>query len=169
VDFGEPWRGWIHRFKHHGEPEWARLFGRILLSHSQVRQVLDGGDVWLPVPMSAPALGARGYNHAWELTRWLAAVHAGTAPMAHPDWLIKTADTLAQHTLTRRERLANLKHVFALSAAGSQGVHGRNVVLVDDVMTTGATLECAAAALLKGGATRVEAVVFARTPKPAAA
>jgi len=169
VEYSEPWRGWIHRFKHHGEPEWARLFARVLLEQPTVQRLLDQSSVWLPIPMTPSALGSRGYNPAWELTRCLAKGFPGQTPTIAPDWLIKPHDTTPQHTLLRSERLTNLRHAFATTPAASNRIRGLDVVLIDDVMTTGATLESAATALLQNGAARVYAVVLARTPKPAAA
>ena len=171
LSYEKPFRDWIHRFKHRGEPEWAGLFARLMLDTPDVRHILNRTSVWLPVPMSASALGRRGYNHTWELTQSLADVDAfeSRASIRSALWLIKTAETPPQHTLTRSERLVNLRHAFALSAAGAKGIVGQHVVLIDDVMTTGATLECAAAPLLKHGALSVSAVILARTPKPVAA
>ena len=169
VEYSEPWRGWIHRFKHHGEPEWANLFARIVLSQPAAAHLLGQCSVWLPVPMSPAALGSRGYNHAWELTCCMARGFAGKSPSIAPDWLIKTTDTTPQHTLSRPERLANLRHVFAVTPTAAKELHGQHVALIDDVMTTGATLESAALALMQNGAASVCAVVLARTPKPVAA
>ena len=74
--------------------------------------------------------------------------------------LKKTQLTRRQMTLTRDERLKNQHNVFKCIAPPH-----RHIVLVDDVMTTGATLDAAAQTLLRAGAERVDAIVLARTPK----
>jgi predicted amidophosphoribosyltransferase len=80
--------------------------------------------------------------------------------------LLKVMDTAEQHTLDRSERLANLRAAFAVNPGAIAALQGKTVLLVDDVMTTGATLHLAAHALLNAGATRVTGAVFARTPAP---
>lgn len=168
VDYNEPWRQWIHRFKHQNQPEWAKVFARILVSRSEVRSMLARASIWMPIPMAPKALGERGYNPAWELTRhlhrlWVREVDP-PGPTVNPHWLLKTTDTPAQHTLTRSERMVNLRHAFTLEPLAIHAIRGQTVALIDDVMTTGATLEAAAKALQRTGAGEVVGVVLARTP-----
>ena len=73
-------------------------------------------------------------------------------------------DTPDQHSLPRAQRLQNLRGAFAAHPQHRPNLAGAHVLLVDDVSTTGATLEAAAQALLDGGAARVHALVLARTP-----
>jgi predicted amidophosphoribosyltransferase len=77
--------------------------------------------------------------------------------------LVRLRDTLAQRTLKRAERLANVKGAFAVLPECAAAIQNRRVLLVDDVMTSGASLHAAAQALLQAGAHSVTGLVFART------
>jgi predicted amidophosphoribosyltransferase len=73
-------------------------------------------------------------------------------------------NTLAQSTLPRNERLTNLKGAFAVAPFMAAHLRGKRILLIDDVMTSGATLNAAAQVLQQAGAAHVSALVFARTP-----
>ena len=77
--------------------------------------------------------------------------------------LLRTRHTAAQSALTRAERLQNVQGAFAVEPLRAHELRGRRVVLVDDVMTTGASLRAAASALRLAGAAHITALVFART------
>ena len=78
---------------------------------------------------------------------------------------IERAHTLVeQHRLTRQQRLKALHDVFSVTAVARQRIEGRSVVLLDDVMTTGATLQALAGCMLRAGAVQVSAIAVARTP-----
>ena len=111
-----------------------------------------------PVPLHRGRLRRRGYNQALELARPLARLlHI---PL-RTDLLLRTRDTAAQSRLDAGARIANLRDAFEVPARLAPPAH---VVLVDDVMTTGATLYAAAEALLEAGADRVDAWTCARAP-----
>ncbi|VWB69801.1 ComF family protein [Burkholderia metallica] len=117
-----------------------------------------GFDLVVPVPLSSRRLVARGYNQAWSIARPLArrlGVRADAALLA------RVADTAPQSRLDRRARHDNVTAAFAVTSA----VAGRHVALVDDVMTSGATLEAAAHALKAAGAARVTNLVALRTAR----
>jgi predicted amidophosphoribosyltransferase len=75
-------------------------------------------------------------------------------------------NTAAQSALDRKARIANVKGAFAVDPLRANEVRDRNVVLVDDVMTSGASLHAAARALREAGAARITALVLARTDEP---
>ena len=77
--------------------------------------------------------------------------------------LLRTRDTLPQSALARAERLRNLRGAFAVEPLRIASVKGRRVLIVDDVMTSGASLHAAATVLREAGATHIAAVVLART------
>lgn len=122
-------------------------------------------DLLLPVPLSARRLAERGFNQAWEVTRPLAR-HLGIPASA--TLLVRHRETASQRTLDLAARLANLRDAFAVAdIAGitdDRPLHGRHVGLVDDVMTSGATLREAARVLKAHGAARVTALTALRTP-----
>jgi ComF family protein len=115
---------------------------------------------WLvvPVPTSSARLKERGYNQAALLGRAIA--KRRRLPYAEP--LRRIQETAPQHALTRQARLQNLAGAFACGP----GVAGRPVLLVDDVMTSGATVQWATLALLAAGASEVRIAVVARTLPP---
>jgi ComF family protein len=163
VDYAYPWDDLITRFKFRGEPGWAGPFAHQMLRTPRATEWLSQCSLLVPVPVTATRLAERGYNQAWELVKALQRRGNPDAP-AMADALVRLVETPDQHSLTREQRLRNLQGVFAahpLRAAQLQGMH---VLLVDDVSTTGATLQAAAQALAQAGAARVSALVFARTP-----
>lgn len=115
-------------------------------------------DVVAPVPLAHERLVERGFNQAWEIARPLA--RALGAP-AEATLLRRVAHTRAQSRLDLDSRRRNVQTAFAVT----RGVRGAHVALVDDVMTSGATLEAAARALKDAGARRVTNFVALRTPK----
>lgn len=166
VDYAYPWDGLIARFKFRQEPGWAGPFARLMLHAPQAARLLAQCDLLAPVPLTSARLAARGYNQAWELVKALrrASALARRAP-ALADALVRLAETPDQHRLTREQRLRNLQQgVFAAHPLHAARLKGLHVLLVDDVTTTGATLQTTAQALLQAGASRVSALVFARTP-----
>jgi len=115
----------------------------------------------LPVPLADVRLRERGYNQAALLAQRLARrLRLPCAPQA----LRRTRDTGHQLALPREQRAANVRGAFAVAPRTAGVLRGRRVALVDDVMTTGATLAEAARVLLAAGAAEVQAWVVARTP-----
>ncbi|MHA7678975.1 phosphoribosyltransferase family protein [Cupriavidus sp. PET2-C1] len=116
-------------------------------------------DVLAPIPLSAQRLAERGFNQSWEIARPLA---RRLGVRAAPTLLARLRDTPAQATLDLPARQANLQDAFGLGSG--HDVAGQHVGLVDDVMTSGATLGEAARLLKANGAARVTLVVALRTP-----
>ena len=114
-------------------------------------------DVVVPVPLHPHRLRARGYNQSGLLAADLAGRLDRRLDVRS---LVRTSDTPHQARLTEAERRANLRQAFDVRDA--RGVRGRTVLLVDDVMTSGATLSCAARALLDAQAARVWCATVAR-------
>ncbi|HEU4728182.1 MAG TPA: ComF family protein [Kofleriaceae bacterium] len=113
----------------------------------------------VPVPLHWRRRFRRGYDHAWLLAQ-NACAFANLAPPVGA--LRRVRHAPAQSTLPASQRAANVHGAFAVARSRAGAVAGRAVVLVDDVMTTGATLGAAARALRDAGAARVTAVVLAR-------
>lgn len=109
----------------------------------------------VPVPVHADRLRERGYNQAALIAAHLARIYS--LPVESP--LVRTRATMQQHRLNRVQRLRNLRQAFAVRVGSHAPAH---VVLVDDILTTSATLEVCATALRRGGAGRVMGVAIAR-------
>ncbi|WP_233251857.1 ComF family protein [Limnohabitans sp. Jir72] len=152
-----PWVDLIAQLKFHGQPGWARSLGSLMLNAPWVEDTLAQADCVLPIPLSAERLAERGYNQSLLLARQL------SAAKTQAELLLRTRHTPAQRTLPRAERLANLTGAFAVDPLRMAQVRGQRVVLVDDVMTSGASLHTAALALREAGARHISAVVLART------
>lgn len=112
-----------------------------------------------PVPLGPRRLAERGYNQALEIARPLARQLG--IPLA-PRLLLRVRETAAQSLVPASARQHNLAAAFAVSDAAL--VRGRHIGMVDDVMTSGSTLEEIAATLQRYGASRISNLVFARTP-----
>jgi ComF family protein len=140
----------VHRLKYDG---WTRAAEAMAQAMSRL-EPLTGGISLIPVPLGGRRLRQRGYNQSERIAVALGA-HLGL--LVRTDLLQRVRETRTQTALTPEERHANLAGAFCAGA-----VSGLQLVLVDDVFTTGATLAAAGAALSQAGAARVEAVTFAR-------
>ncbi|HET9870180.1 MAG TPA: ComF family protein, partial [bacterium] len=146
-----------HAFKFEGmERLGARLADR--MAGEVPAGFWEGAAALVPVPMSAERERERGYHPARLLARRLSA----RAGLPLGDWLRKVRPTPPQMSLDRAKRLTGPKGAFRY-AGPSPGPEA--VVLVDDVLTTGATLEECARVLRRAGWARIRAVVFGRTPR----
>lgn len=148
-------RGLVLRFKHGDRLEGAPAFGRWMARAAG--PLLEGCDMVAAVPLHRWRLWSRRYNQAALLALALAE-QAGL--VARPDLLTRCRATPPQGHLSRDERARNVRGVFALDARADVG--GRVVLLVDDVLTTGATLRECARVLIRAGAARVDVVTLAR-------
>ncbi len=164
ADYGFPWDRLIAHFKFEGRVELAGVLAAVLAQRLRETLMQSGAptvNLVLPVPLSDDRLAERGYNQAWEIARRVA---ASVALPARADLLLRPWGTAHQADLGRGERLLNLRAAFMVDARHRAALQCRQVALVDDVMTTGATAREAAAALLRAGASAVQVWVIARTP-----
>jgi ComF family protein len=147
----------IARYKFQQQPGWAQPLASLMHSTPWAEDMLDAADWVLPIPLSAQRLAERGYNQSWLLANQL------SPQKADPHLLLRTRDTASQRTLPRTERLANLVGAFAVEPLRAAQLRGKRVVLIDDVMTSGASLHTAARVLRAAGTAQVSALVLART------
>lgn len=147
-------RAAIGRLKFHQCPNLDRPLARLL--EARLPASIEA-DLLVPVPLYPVRLRERTYNQAWLLARELG--RRRCLPATH-DVLIKCRPTEPQQTLSARQRRENLRGAFALN----RDVKGKKILLVDDVMTTGVTLDLCSQVLLAAGAERVEVAVVARAP-----
>jgi ComF family protein len=161
VDYDHPWDGLITQFKFHGALDLApALMQRLLSAFEQGN--MPSPTLLLPVPLSRERLRERGYNQAWELARRLGrALHCE----ADARLLLRVKDTPHQLALPTDRRAGNVRAAFAVEPLRLAELRGRSVTLVDDVMTTGATVAELARVLLQAGAAEVSVWVVARTPR----
>jgi ComF family protein len=157
VDYTFPWNTLLTRLKFHDGLDLLPA----LIPLMQTAYTPSADEWLLPVPLSRQRLRERGFNQAWELTRRLA--QAGPA-QADPHLLLRVRDTPHQLGLKRKERDAAVRGAFAIDALRRQDIAGRNITVVDDVMTTMATANEVARVLKQAGAARVHLWCFARTP-----
>ena len=156
-------RGLVHGLKFHDDFAPARLMARLMAR--RVRDLVKDDMVVAPVPLHRLRLWWRRFNQSAELARLLA------AELELPcvfDLLLRTRYTTPQTRLSRRKRRTNLRGAFAVNPRHGAVVRGRTVLLVDDVLTTGATAEACVRALNKAGAGDVHVVVFALAGEPRA-
>jgi ComF family protein len=148
-------------FKHGDRTELADLLG--LLMARAGGPILAEAEILVPVPLHRRRLAARRYNQAALLALDLAK-RAGK-PCA-VDALTRARATAPLGTLSAAARAREVSGAFALRARAARRLEGRTILLVDDVMTSGATLSACARALIAGGAAQVDVLVAARVPDP---
>lgn len=158
ADYAFPWHRLVRDFKFNGHIELAAPLSDLLLRALAAQEALP--ELIVPVPLSRQRLSERGYNQAWLIAQRL----ARRQRLAHrADVLHRCIDTREQAGLDRAQRQGNLRDAFAVLPGAKASIQGRSVAVVDDVMTTGATLAECARVLLAAGAASVVAWVVART------
>ncbi|MGV6871358.1 ComF family protein [Pseudochelatococcus sp. B33] len=146
-----------HRLKYGDRAELARLMARMMVRAG--RDLLPDAQLIVPVPLHYGRLWARRFNQAAALSVELSRL--GGVPW-DPLALVRRKRTRPQVGLSRAERAGNLQGAFHVPVPRHPTVEGRRVLLVDDVLTTGATANACARALLRAGAADVDVLVFAR-------
>lgn len=146
----------VHRLKYGDRLDLAGPMGRWMARAGA--EVLAGADALVPVPLHRRRLWARRFNQAEELGKAIA--RASGLPL-EAGVLRRVKATQTQVGLSATERARNLSGALKVPEAMRASVQGRRLVLIDDVMTTGSTLDAAARALRRAGAAEVDALLFA--------
>lgn len=161
VAYDERSRKLVLPFKHGDRTDMARAYGAWMARAGS--ELLADADLIAPVPLHWRRLLSRRYNQAVLLARGVA--RQAARPLA-PDLLRRVRWTGSQAGLKARERRSNVRQAFEVHPRWASGVRGKGVVLVDDVLTTGATVEACARALQRAGASHVDVLTLARVIRP---
>lgn len=155
-------RGLILAFKHGDRLHGAPAFGRWLARAGA--DLLETADYVAPVPLHWTRLAWRRYNQAAILGKEVARL---SARRFAPDLLIRTRRTQQQGEMGRAARRRNVRRAFALGRRYAAEIRDKRIVLIDDVLTTGATAEECTLVLLDHGAAAVDLLTLARVVRPA--
>jgi ComF family protein len=161
VRFDEQSRRLVHDLKYRDRHEVAALMGRLMAVAG--RSLMEESDFVVPVPLFRWRLWRRRYNQSALLARQL---YRPDLPN-RPDLLQRSRATAAQVGLGYRERQANVRGAFRVPQSALREIAGTTILLIDDVITSGATANACAAALKAAGARRVNVLAFALVHDPA--
>ena len=161
VDYAAPLDALVLGLKFGARLPLAPWFGELLRDAVLIQPGMTLPEVLCPVPLGPGRLRERGFNQALEIARPLA---KALGIELQPRLAARVVETVAQSSVAPRERARNIRGAFAVPPDMAHLVHGRHVGVVDDVMTSGHTLNALAATLKAAGAAHVSNLVFARTP-----
>jgi len=151
---------WVARLKYRGERRLAPALGELALEGARRTLDLSGYDALVPVPLHPDRLVERGFNQSFLIARVVSEAVGVPVVVA----LARTRSGPAQVGLADDARRDNVAGVFAAASGAEADVAGLTLLLVDDVLTTGATAEACATVLLEAGAAAVDVLTVARTP-----
>lgn len=146
--YNDRWRASVVRFKYYGCREYGDFYGDAMRICAARELAAWKPDLLVPVPLHKSKRRARGFNQAEYLAR---RVSAGTGIPMDADLVCKRRRTRSQKQLDRRQRQKNLSEAFAVAGR----VDGKRILVIDDVYTTGSTMDAMADCLKKSGASRV--------------
>ncbi len=151
----------VHSFKFRDRHEVRRLFGTWLTRAGS--ELIDSAEVIVPVPLSRTRLLQRRFNQAAILANEVSRI---TSLPVRTGALCRTRRTRQQVGLTRDQRRDNVRGAFLVPARELEGIKDRRVLLIDDVITTGATAEACTKTLFKAGAVTVDVLAIAIVADP---
>ena len=157
ADYVSPVDGMVIALKFTARLDLAQFFGQLLASRSSAMSPSMRDGVVMPVPLAFERVRQRGFNQSHHIAR---AYASAVGHRLVVDRLLRVRDTAPQQTLALNERRRNIRGAFAVEGS----CEGQTVIVVDDVMTTGSTLDETARVLKQAGASQVHNLVVARTP-----
>ena len=158
--YNEMSRSLILKFKHGGKLALAPLLGRMMASRVPANKGVD--PLIIPVPLHRTRIWKRGFNQAAMLAREISRAGKGTLFV---DALVRQRRTPSLGNMSAEKRKAALTGAIALHSKARDAVKNREIILVDDVLTSGATSDACVEVLLGGGASCVDIVCFARADR----
>lgn len=151
----------VHALKYQDRTDLAPIMGRWMARAGG--ELLADAELLVPVPLHWRRAWSRRYNQSGALAKIIARHHHTRVA---GDVLRRVRPTRHQIGLSKAERAANVQGAFAVDPAKAAEIAGRRVVLIDDVLTSGATADACARALLRAKARQVDVLVFARVVEP---
>jgi ComF family protein len=157
VRYDEVARTLVHALKYQDRTDLAPAMGRWMARAGH--ELIEQTDVLIPVPLHWRRGWSRRYNQSGALAR---VIERQTGVRLLSEVLRRVRPTLQQIGLSRAQRASNVQGAFKVAAERQSEIQGRRVVLIDDVLTSGATVDACARALLRAKALSVDVLVFAR-------
>jgi ComF family protein len=161
VRYDDVARALVQRFKYHDRLDLAPMMGRWMARAGS--ELLADADALLPVPLHWRRLWARRFNQAAALAGTISEI--AEVPVLHGA-IARVRATPQQVGLSKPQRADNVQGAFRVPQERKADIAGRRLVLIDDVLTSGATADTCARALLRAGAAHVDVLVFARVVAP---
>jgi ComF family protein len=164
ASYQQPFPAFIKQLKYQHQLLNADLLGLLLANSIKQRydhQALQQIDCLIPVPLHITKLRKRGFNQTQLIGNAL--LKHLSIPMLNDQFIIRNKHTNAQEGLTRIQRRKNLNGAFSLTEAGIKTLQGKNVVLLDDVVTTGATINSLCQCLLEANVKNIDVWCICRT------
>jgi len=137
----------LYQLKYHHHPEIGEKMGRMLASEIKSSGFFDDIDAIVPIPLAKKRLRQRGYNQSMELAK---GINQLTGIPIHSEAVVRKSFVTSQTRLHRWERNDNVENVFSVTDV-TVSLTGQHILLIDDVVTTGATITACAKEMLKAG------------------
>ena len=147
----------IYRYKFRGETKLGDLFYKMLYEYIKDIDILHDFDFITAVPLSSQRFNNRGYNQSEIIARGISTL----INVPYVDCIYRSEDTSAQSSLDKRGRVHNISDVFI---ADKRKTKDKNIILIDDIITTGATMNSCSGELIDKGAKSVIGISLAKTP-----
>ena len=156
--YEEPIREQIIEYKFRNKPYYYKTFTKILINNKKIYDILKSYDIIIPVPMTYKKIKERGYNQTQLIARLI--TENIESLTLKEDILIKYKENNTQSKLTKQQRVENVKDVYKLR--NNKIIKGKNVLIFDDVYTTGATCNECAKTLIKANTNKIGVMTIAK-------